>query len=49
LYHLGDDIGETRDLAAEHPAILRDLHAAWHEWNRPLPPPARPSPPAAKK
>ncbi len=41
LYHLGDDIGETHDLADAHPALVRDLHAAWQEWNRPLPPPAR--------
>lgn len=48
LYHLGHDIGETRDVAAEHPDVLRELHAAWQEWNRPLPPPARTTPPAKK-
>lgn len=34
LYHLGDDLGEARDLAADHPDVARDLHerlAAWRE------------------
>jgi arylsulfatase A-like enzyme len=34
LYNLRDDIGESRDLAAEHPDIGRDLHerlATWRE------------------
>jgi arylsulfatase A-like enzyme len=48
LYHLGHDIGETRDLASEQPGVVRALHAAWQEWNRPLPPPARSNPPAKK-
>jgi arylsulfatase A-like enzyme len=48
LYNLATDVGETRDLAAQEPVLTRELHAAWQEWNRPLPPPAR-STPAAKK
>ncbi len=46
LYHLGEDLGETRDRASERPEVVRELHAAWEAWNRPLPPPARaPAPP----
>jgi arylsulfatase A-like enzyme len=48
LYHLFDDIGETRDLAGARPEIVGQLQAAWEAWNRPLPPPARPVP-AGKK
>jgi arylsulfatase A-like enzyme len=48
LYHLGHDIGETRDLAAERPDLTRELHTAWQTWNHTMPPPARPTP-AAKK
>jgi arylsulfatase A-like enzyme len=29
LYNLRDDIGETRNLAAEHPEKVRELVAAW--------------------
>jgi arylsulfatase B len=29
LYHLADDVGETRDLAAERPEVLNRLTAAW--------------------
>lgn len=40
LYNLADDIGETRNLAAENPQILRSLHKklfAWElEQNRPM-------------
>lgn len=48
LYHLATDPGESRDLAAAQPALTRELHAAWQTWNAPLPPPARPAPPAKK-
>jgi hypothetical protein len=48
LYNLAADPGESRDLAAEQPALTRELHAAWQTWNAPLPPPARPAPPAKK-
>ncbi len=32
LYHLGRDLGERRDLAAEKPEILEELRAAWEAW-----------------
>jgi arylsulfatase A-like enzyme len=47
LYNLASDIGETKDISAAHPEVTRALHAAWQEWNRPLPPPARQPRPAA--
>jgi arylsulfatase A-like enzyme len=34
LYNLKDDIGESKNLAAAQPEILRDIQAAWNEWNR---------------
>ncbi len=40
LFHLGDDMGESCDLAAEKPEIVRRLHQAWNEWSATLPPPA---------
>ena len=43
LYNLRDDIGETRDVAAENSALVRELYAAWRKCNEPLPPPARKS------
>jgi arylsulfatase A-like enzyme len=36
LYHLADDIGETRDLAAENPEKVRELEQLWREWNEQL-------------
>ena len=33
LYNLADDIGETTDLAAEHPERVKELAAAWRQWN----------------
>lgn len=33
LYNLADDIGEKRDLAAEHPEKVKQLQAAWDQWN----------------
>ena len=44
LYQLSDDIGETRDLAEARPEIVEQLQTVWETWNRPLPPPARPTP-----
>lgn len=32
LYNLHDDLGETKNLAAEHPEITRDLLARLHAW-----------------
>jgi arylsulfatase A-like enzyme len=34
LYDLAADLGETADLAAERPADVRRLRAAYEEWNR---------------
>jgi len=34
LYHLGDDIGETTNLADREPEKVKQLAAAWTEWNR---------------
>ncbi|MDF1852856.1 MAG: sulfatase-like hydrolase/transferase [Verrucomicrobiales bacterium] len=33
LYHLENDPGETTNLAAEHPGIIRELSQAWDQWN----------------
>ncbi len=33
------DPGESRDLAADHPAKVQELLAAWHAWDRQLVPP----------
>lgn len=35
LYHLGQDIGETTDLAAREPAKVKELADAWMAWNQP--------------
>jgi len=42
LYDLSTDIGESRDLAAEKPAIAARLNAALDAWNKELIPPAFP-------
>jgi arylsulfatase A-like enzyme len=39
LYNLRDDIGETRNVAADHPDKVAELAAAWQRWNRELVPP----------
>jgi arylsulfatase A-like enzyme len=39
LYRISSDIGESQDLAAEEPAQVAELDAAWQAWNRELPPP----------
>lgn len=33
LYNLKDDIGESKDLAAEKPDKVKELHADWKAWN----------------
>ena len=33
LYNLASDVGETTDLAGEHPEKVRQLGAAYREWN----------------
>jgi arylsulfatase A-like enzyme len=36
LYNLGDDIGETRDLAGAEPGRVRELKEQWDRWNAQL-------------
>jgi arylsulfatase A-like enzyme len=36
LYHLGDDLGESIDLAAKHPEKVKELAAAWEAWSQEL-------------
>lgn len=36
LYHLGDDVGETKDLAATMPDKARELQNRWDAWNATL-------------
>ena len=33
LYNLGEDIGETKNLAAAHPEKVKELADAWSRWN----------------
>jgi arylsulfatase A-like enzyme len=39
LYQLSSDIGETKDLSAQHPDKVKELRAAWEAWNKELVPP----------
>lgn len=34
LYNLADDIGETKDLAAQMPDKVQELQAKWDQWNK---------------
>jgi arylsulfatase A-like enzyme len=34
LYNLADDIGEKTDLSAREPAKVKELQAAWDDWNK---------------
>lgn len=43
LYNLAEDIGETRDVSAEHPEILKELRAAYQAWASTLQDPAWPA------
>ena len=36
LYNLAEDIGESRDRAAERPDKVKELGDLWHQWNRQL-------------
>lgn len=38
LYNLSRDIGESTDLSAEHPEIVKDLKDRWNKWNARMPP-----------
>ena len=40
LYNLSEDIGETRNRAAERPDKVKELSALWQQWNRQLAKPA---------
>jgi arylsulfatase A-like enzyme len=39
LYNLKDDIGESKDLFAKEPKVVRELQSAWERWNAELAPP----------
>ncbi len=39
LYDLSSDIGESKDLSADHPEKVKALQAAWDAWDRELVPP----------
>lgn len=39
LYNLAKDIGQTTDLAEQHPDVVRELQTAWNQWNSELVPP----------
>ena len=34
LYNLAEDVGEKNDLAAKQPEKVKELQAAWDEWNK---------------
>ena len=34
LYNLAEDIGESNDLAGKNPEKVKELQAAWDEWNK---------------
>jgi arylsulfatase A-like enzyme len=34
LYDLKADVGETADVAARHPEVVRMLQSAWNAWNQ---------------
>jgi hypothetical protein len=38
LFNLAEDIAETRDLAGEKPEVLRQLQAAFQEWDKQMMP-----------
>ncbi len=40
LYNLANDIGETHNLADEHPDRVTSMEAVWKQWNAELAPPA---------
>jgi arylsulfatase A-like enzyme len=42
LYNLADDIGESKNLAAENPEKVRELKSLWDKWNAEQAPPSFP-------
>jgi arylsulfatase A-like enzyme len=52
LYNLANDVGESRNLAAENPGKVKELVAAWNAWNERLVKPLwgpNPRPPSEKQ
>jgi len=45
LFDLSKDLGETKNVAAEHPGVLRDLEGSLKRWEAGIPSPAWPSRP----
>jgi len=45
LFNLAEDIGEAKDLSAEHPEKVAELQAAWDAWNEGNAPPKWEAPP----
>jgi arylsulfatase A-like enzyme len=48
LFDLAADIGESKDLSAEKPEIVKDLTSRYDAWNKTLPEPRWPQPNAGK-
>lgn len=42
LFDLSNDIAETNDMAAKHPAIVAELRSAWQSWSKGMAPAAWP-------
>lgn len=42
LFDLSSDVGESKDVAAKHPAVVRELKAAWQAWSGKMAPAAWP-------
>jgi len=49
LFNLATDPAEQNNLAAQHPAVVADLSAAWAKWNQQNIPPLWGLPPGVKK
>jgi uncharacterized sulfatase len=41
LYDLSKDLGETKNLATEHPDTLKELQNLWDTWNQGMKPVTR--------
>jgi arylsulfatase A-like enzyme len=48
LYHLADDLGESKNLAGQQPQKARELEELWGRWNAEQAPPSVPNEPAGK-
>ena len=49
LYNLADDLGESKNLAADNSAKVNELQALWDRWNAEQAPASHPADPARKK